>query len=427
MIKIIIPTFLIIFSKNIIITTLITSIIVILIAINFFQFQFLLSISKLFILDNISIIIIILSFIRILLIFISTYEFKKIIIILILILILLIPTFSLSNIILFYILFEITLIPTLIIITKSGRQPERLKAGIYILIYTIFASLPLLLRIINIKYYTNLSLSFYNTFNVNFPLIFILAFLVKLPIFIFHLWLPKAHVEAPVEGSIILAAVLLKLGGYGLIRFIPIIINSISKFNLWLISLRIIGARATRLNCIRQKDLKSLIAYSSVAHIGFILSRLLTINHLGVTGAFIIIIAHGFSSSALFLLVNIIYIKYHTRNIISFKGLINSFPNIIFWWFIFIAVNISAPPSINILREIIIISRLIQWNISILLTIFIISLSTASFSIFIFINIAHNISEILPSNQSISKLFISLFIHSIPLLLIIIKLEIIII
>lgn len=424
MIKFIIPLSLIIFIKNLKLSVTVLLIIIILVIIKFSEFTSLHTISKSFILDYISLIIIILSISRILLIFISSYEYKKIIIIIVLILLLLIPTFSISNLLLFYISFEITLIPTLIVITKSGSQPERLQAGIYIFIYTIFASLPLLLIIIYIKYNQNLSFTFYNSIFIRYPIIFILAFLVKLPIFTFHLWLPKAHVEAPVEGSIILAAVLLKLGGYGLIRLFPLIINSLTKFNLWLIRISLIGATATRLNCIRQKDLKSLIAYSSVSHIGFIIARILTINYIGISGALIIIIAHGFSSSALFLLVNIIYSKYHTRNIISFKGIINSFPNTIFWWFIFIAINISAPPSINIIREIIIISSLIQWNYSIIFIIFLLSISSASFSIFIFINIAHNISEMLPSNQSLSKIFLRILIHSLPLLLIIIKLEI---
>lgn len=126
-----------------------------------------------------------------------------------------------------------------------------------------------------------------------------------------------------------MAAVLLKLGGYGLIRIIPLIIK-ISYIRNWVISISIVGASLTGLNCIRQKDLKALIAYSSVAHIGLILARLFTLSIIGKKGAIIIMVAHGLSSSALFLLVNIIYTKFHTRNILSFKGMITSFPNITF-------------------------------------------------------------------------------------------------
>nr|YP_010545524.1 NADH dehydrogenase subunit 4 [Parasteatoda cingulata]UYG23921.1 NADH dehydrogenase subunit 4 [Parasteatoda cingulata] len=423
MMKSILPLIMIIWFNNINITIMVMLFLIIMVLLNYTQFTSLFLMSQLFMLDNISILMIILSFMSVVLIYISSYNLNSINTMITLILLLLIPTFSSSNMILFYILFEITLIPTLMIITKSGTQPERLQAGIYMLMYTIFASLPLLLSIINIKLNSNMMYSFYSSFNINYPMIFMLAFLVKLPMFLFHLWLPKAHVEAPVEGSMILAAILLKLGGYGLMRFFPLMINSIVKFNYWLISLSMIGATATSLNCIRQKDLKSLIAYSSVSHMGFILSSMLTLNYMGMMGAFIMMIAHGFSSSALFLLVNMIYSKYHTRNIISFKGLINSFPNLMFWWFIFMAINISAPPSINMMSEVMMMSSLLQWNSSMLLMIFILSLSTASFSIFMFINISHNMSEMLPSNQSLSKMFLSLMIHLIPLLLIIMKLE----
>nr|QHO05160.1 NADH dehydrogenase subunit 4 [Cheiracanthium triviale] len=374
--------------------------------------------------DMISMIMLILTIISIMLITLSSSNFNMITNKITPILIILILTFMMPSTLSFYIMFEIVLIPTLILITMQGAQAERLQASIYLVIYTITASLPLLASIIVMN--NNLSFIIMNTLMFKFNLIIFLmmAFLVKSPMYLTHLWLPKAHVEAPLEGSMILAAILLKLGGYGLIRFMPLCIKNINKANYWIISISLIGASATSMNCIRQQDMKALIAYSSVAHMGFVLLGLFSFNSNGLTGAIMMMVAHGLSSSALFFLVNDIYNKYHSRNIMMFKGLLIIFPNIIFWWSIFMAINISAPPTINTFSEILLMSSMIMWSNHTILMIFIMSLAAASFSLSLFINLSHNNNKMkyaIPNSNQ--KSFISLFCHSIPLIILILKMD----
>lgn len=423
MIKVILISFLnIIFIKNLYILLIIILIIIIFtISINNLYIIY----NEFIIIDKLSLIIVILTLIRIILIILSTKNLNKISLTIIPIRINLILTFIISKIINFYILFELVLIPTILLIIIEGKQPERIQARIYLLIYTITASLPLLIRIIFILNNYSFKISLLLIYKFNIIIFLIIAFLVKIPIYFIHLWLPKAHVEAPLEGSIILAAVLLKLGGYGLIRFIPLCIHKINKINIWIIRIRIIGIIATGLNCIRQKDIKSLIAYSSVAHIGLVLIGIFSINKIGIIGAIIIIVAHGLTSSALFFLVNDLYYKYSSRNIISFKGINIISPNINFWWFIFIAANISAPPTINTVREILLLSRVIIWDLKLIIILIIASLFTASFSILLFINISHNKNEILITEDTLQKNYLSLLLHLIPLILFLIKIEII--
>lgn len=321
--------------------------------------------------------------------FIKLYIYNFIIILIILIL-----TFRSVNYFIFYFFFEVRIIPTLFLIVGWGGQFERIEARIYILIYTLFASLPIIIillkiynkiNILNIILLRNINL----INNIYIYIYLLLAFLVKIPIFFFHLWLPKAHVEAPIRGSIILAGIILKLGGYGLLRIILIIEELCLIYNYFIISFRLIGAVFIRLLCLKQIDIKILVAYSSVVHIGIIISRLIRINYWGYIGGLIIIIGHGLCSSGLFCLVNINYERLLSRRILLNKGIINIIPSIRLFWFILCIFNISSPPSLNLFREIIIINGLLMWRLFLLLILIILRFFRVVYTIYFYRSINH--------------------------------------
>lgn len=245
-------------------------------------------------------------------------------------------TFGRVSLLSFYVFFESRLIPTLFLILGWGYQPERVQAGIYLLFYTLLASLPLLVGILFI--YNNLcSLCLFLLWSGSgfsgglFYVCMIFAFLVRIPIFMVHLWLPRAHVEAPVSGSMILAGVLLKLGGYGLIRVFPLLFRFGFVFRFIWISLSLVGGVFVSLFCIRQTDLRSLIAYSSVAHMGMVIGGIMTLRYWGVCRSYVLIIAHGLCSSGLFCLSNISYERFGSRSLLVNRGLVNLIPRMAMW------------------------------------------------------------------------------------------------
>nr|QAY80525.1 NADH dehydrogenase subunit 4 [Paramisgurnus dabryanus] len=307
----------------------------------------------------------------------------------------LIMAFGATEIIMFYVMFEATLIPTLVIITRWGNQTERLNAGTYFLFYTLAGSLPLLVALLLLQHSTG-TLSML-ILQYSQPLTLdswghkiwwagcLIAFLVKMPLYGVHLWLPKAHVEAPVAGSMVLAAVLLKLGGYGMMRMM-VMLDPLSKELAYpFIILALWGIIMTGSICLRQTDLKSLIAYSSVSHMGLVAGGILIQTPWGFTGAIILMIAHGLVSSALFCLANTAYERTHSRTMILARGLQMIFPLTAVWWFIANLANLALPPLPNLMGELTIISTLFNWSPWTILLTGIGTLITAGYSLYLFL------------------------------------------
>lgn len=284
--------------------------------------------------------------------------------------VLLVLVFSVSDLLLFYLFFESVLIPMYIIIGVWGSRERKIRAAYMFFLYTLFGSVLMLLGIIYIfvvvgstDYETLLSHDFSDLEQKVLWFSFFASFSSKVPMLPVHIWLPEAHVEAPTAGSVVLAGILLKLGTYGFLRFsLPLFPLASYYFAPLVYTLSVIGVIYTSLTAIRQTDLKRIIAYTSVAHMNLVVMGLFSFNTVGLEGAIIQSISHGFVSSALFLIIGVVYDRHHTRVVKYYSGLVHTMPLFTTIFLLFTMANIALPGTSSFVGEFLLLAGIFKMS-----------------------------------------------------------------
>ncbi len=272
---------------------------------------------------------------------------------------LMIGVFGALDLVLFYLFFEGGLIPMFLIIGIWGGG-NRVYASFKFFLYTLLGSVLMLLAIMSMYWYAGTTDIVELLDNSNFPapmqtwlwLAFFASFAVKMPMWPVHTWLPDAHVEAPTAGSVILAGILLKMGGYGFLRFsLPMFPLASDMFAPLIFGLSVIAIIYTSLVALMQEDVKKLIAYSSVAHMGFVTMGIFSVTMQGIQGGIFVMLSHGIVSAALFLCVGVVYDRMHTREIAAYGGLVHRMPIFAFTFMIFTMANVGLPGTSGFVGE----------------------------------------------------------------------------
>nr|YP_010128469.1 NADH dehydrogenase subunit 4 [Aleyrodes shizuokensis]QPO06179.1 NADH dehydrogenase subunit 4 [Aleyrodes shizuokensis] len=305
--------------------------------------------------------------------------YKKVMSFLLMILIL---TFYNWNFMMFYVLFEMSVVTILIIIISWSYQPERMEAMMFMVIMTFMFSLPFMMSMmIEYKY---LNFWFINKkINLINYMSFLFIFMVKIPMYFMHIWLPKVHVEAPVHGSMILAAIMLKLGCYGMIRMNNMMSNFMN-LNKIIFTMSLWSMIILSMNCMMQIDIKTLIAYSSVVHMTMTIMNILMNKNKSIFSSMLIMLGHGLCSATMFFITSIMYKNSKSRSILLNKSMMMNSPTMSTIWFLSCMNNAPMPPSINLLGEMLSIKNIFNWSMTLLTPTFIMMFLSSMYSIYLF-------------------------------------------